>query len=235
VSPLPGSASQRVPRKTSIPPAPNTAADIAALDPLKTLWPAHERFHRCYDVSWGSRDFYSSGPQHPGRFHPFTPAGRSGDLPVLYGAKDDIGALSETVFHDVPIRGTKHVPRSKLNHQLIIQLAPTRDLTLIDLTSDGLRWLNLSRVELIESDARSYAETAAWARALHDHSLKADGLMWVSRQHDLSQCLILFGDRVKVSELDIPADATPLPLGIGPGYDMVCHHADRAGITITNP
>lgn len=206
---------------------------MAALRPLIVTWPAVREFYRCYDVNLGSREFHAGDAAHRGRFHPFTPAGAQSDLPVLYGASDDLGALSETVFHDVPVRGTKHVPRSKLRHRLIVPLAPGRDLTLIDLTSPGLSRLRLSRLELIESDARSYPRTAAWARALHDHPVRADGLTWVSRQHDTSASLVLFGDRVEVSDLSVPADAIPLVLGTGAGLDRVCAAADSAGITIT--
>ena len=124
---------------------------------------------RCYNAAWGSRDFYPGDVTHRGRFHPIRPTGALADLPVLYGADSSLGALSESVFHDVPVRGTKHVPYASLRHRLLIELAPTRDLSLIDLTSLGLHRLRVSRAELIESDPRSYSDTTAWGRTLHDH------------------------------------------------------------------
>jgi hypothetical protein len=64
-------------------------------------------------------------------------------------------------------------------HRLVVALMPRRDLLLVDLTSDGLRHLGLTRGELLEFDARNYPQTAAWARALHEHCARIDGLLWI--------------------------------------------------------
>lgn len=219
----------RVPAPVAVP-APG-APD--SLDPLLTTWGAGEKFHRCFDVGWGSRQFDAGDDAHRGRFHPFTPDGGTEPLPVLYSASDVDGAVFETVFHDVPIRGVKRVPHAKLLHRLVVALVPGRDLTLVDLTIEGLRRLELTRRELIDSDARSYPDTAAWARALHAHPHGVDGLLWVSRQHDTSRALVLFGDRVGGGDLEVAPDEVPLILGIGRGLDLVSAAASRAGITIT--
>ena len=57
--------------------------------------------------------------------------------------------------------------------------------------------------------------------------------MWVSRQHDTSRALVLFGDRVALAELEVARGAVPLTLGAGAGLDAVCEAANRAGIAIT--
>ena len=152
---------------------------------------------------------------------------------MLYGASDVDGALRETVCHNLPLHGSEHVSLTQLLHRVLVALAPTRDLQLVDLTSDGLRRLELTRPQLIDSDERSYQATAAWAKALHDHPRNVDGLMWVSRQRDTSLALVLFGDRVKKSELTVAPGQVPLPLGSGPGLDAVATAANRAGITIS--
>lgn len=221
--------SSRVPTPVDVP-APGAPED---LDPLLTVWEAGDKIHRCYDVGWGSRDFYAGDDAHRGRFHPFIPYGSTEPLPVLYGASDFDGAVFETVFHDVPVKGAKRVPHAKLLHRLVVALIPGRDLTLVNLTSEGLRRLELTRTELIDSDARSYPDTAAWARALHAHSENIDGLLWVSRQRDTSRAVVLFGDRVKVDDLAVAPDEVPLTLGIGRGLDLVSSAAARVGITIT--
>lgn len=222
-----------VPPPIAIPRAPTDSAEVADLDPLGYRWPAAKTFQRVYDVNWGSREFYPNSPGRRARFSPFTPAGSADAVAVLYGADDDLGALSETVFHDVPVTGAaKHVPSSKLIHDQLIELECVRDLDLVDLTSHGLSRLGLTRLQLIESDPRSYPETAEWARALHDHPTRPDGLYWVSRQHDISRCLVLFADRVDAADLSVTASSPPLPLGFGAGFDLVCDAADRLGITI---
>jgi hypothetical protein len=199
-----------------------------SLDPLLTTWAADRTFYRSYEIGWGSRDFYAGN----GRFSPFTPDGDTDPLPVLYGANDVDGCVFETVFHDVPIRGVRSVPHAKLLHRIVVGLAPTRDLTLVDLTSDGLRRLQVAREELISCGAPYYPQTAAWARALHAHSESIDGLTWVSRQRDTSTALVLFGDRVKVDDLAV-APEVPLTLGAGAGLEAVAAAANRVGITIT--
>jgi hypothetical protein len=45
--------------------------------------------------------------------------------------------------------------------------------------------------------------------------------------------LVLFGDRVAVSDLSVSPSSVPLTLGAGAGLDRVCEAAARAGITIT--
>lgn len=210
------------------------AGSIAALDPLVTIWPAGEPIHRCFDVAWGSRDFYPSDDQHRGRFSPLIPvvaAGRA--LPVLYGASDEIGALSETVFHDVPVRGVKQVSYRYLRHRLLVPLASRRDLALVDLTSHGLSRLGLAHSELIESGSRFYPATTEWARALHAHPAQVDGLVWVSRQSNTSRALVLFGDRVSVDDLVVVPDRVPMTVGAGSGLALTLAIADRAGITVT--
>jgi hypothetical protein len=213
---------------------PLPPADVASLDPLLHTWPAGQQFHRCYDIDWGAREFYAGTATRRGRFHPIAPKGAQDPLPVLYGASNVDGALSETVFHDVPVRGTKHVPYAMLLHRLVVALVPRRDLTLIDLTSPGLRRLELTHRELIDSDPRSYRATAAWAEALHDHPTQPDGLLWVSRQHNTSTALVLFGDRVPLEDITAASDAVPLTLGAGEGLTAVCLAANRASITITD-
>lgn len=202
------------------------------LDPLLTTWEAGKEFHRCYELSRRPWDFYAGDDTHRGRFSPFVPEGGTGPLPVLYGAGDFDGAVFETVFHDVPIRGVRRVSYAKLLHRLVTTLVPTRDLTLVDLTSEGLRRLELAPDELTTCGAPRYQETAAWARALHAHPHRVDGLLWVSRQHNTSQALVLFGDRVGVGDLAL-APTVPLTLGAGAGLDAVCAAANRVGITIT--
>lgn len=210
------------------------AGSIAVLDPLVTIWPAGEPIHRCFDVAWGSRDFHPGDDQHRARFSPLIPVAAAGRaLPVLYGASDEIGALSETVFHDVPVRGVKQVSYRYLRHRLLVPLASRRDLALVDLTSHGLSRLGLAHSELIESGSRSYPATTEWARALHAHPAGVDGLVWVSRQSNTSRALVLFGDRVSVDDLVVVPEQVPMTMGAGSGLALTLAIADRAGITVT--
>jgi len=172
-------------------------------DPLIGVWPAGRGIVRVYDALYSPRGFWTGTPTRPSR------------------------------FHDVPVRGTKHVPRATLRRKLAITLTATRDLRLADLTGYGLRRLGATRAEIIDSDPRSYADTARWAHGLHAHREHLDGIQLVSRQYDTALALILFRDRVQETELDIAPNAIPMPLALGAGFDNVQDLADQADITIT--
>lgn len=152
-------------------------------------------------------------------------------VPTLYAASDLDGALSETVFRSVPVRGPeKRIGRFVLEPLVASVVVCVRDLILAQLFGHGLRRLGVTRLELIETDAEEYPRTIAWARALHTCGQRIDGLIWVSRQNDGTHSLMLFGDRVPTPSLG--ALQSPVPLWKGPGYEEVQRAADLAGIMI---
>ena len=53
----------------------------------------------------------------------------------------------------------------------------------------------MPKAELIASEPIDYLDTARWAEAIHHQFVGVDGLIWMSRQRDRDQALILFGDR----------------------------------------
>ncbi|HSS51245.1 MAG TPA: RES family NAD+ phosphorylase [Thermoanaerobaculia bacterium] len=191
-------------------------------------WSKGRGILRCHNSRFGATEL-NPGFGH-GRFHPFQDSeGRV--VPTLYGASNVDGALSESIFHNVPVRGSeKAVRRSSLRPMLVSTVAARRDLALIQLHGHGLVRLGVSRSELIDSEVRHYARTAAWAAALHERQKDADGLVWVSRKFDTAFGLVLFGDRVDRSDLEVIEP--PLPLFLGEGYDEIQRVAGLAGITI---
>jgi hypothetical protein len=207
-------------------PAPPDRPD--ALSPLVDVWQSGRPLIRCHDVCFGATEFNPGIGS--GRFHPIT--GREGrSIPTLYGADCVAGALSETVFHDVPVRGPERaILRTVLRPLLLSSLTPGRDLNLAQLHGFGLGRLGVTRAELIDSAAEHYEQTAAWARALHQGNPRLDGLVWDSRQHDDAQAVLLFGDRV--SRRDLSVDEPPLVLYSGRGFDVVQAAAEKAGILV---
>jgi hypothetical protein len=185
-------------------------------------------WHRCHNVRFGATEF-NPGLGN-GRFHPFrSPEGEL--VPSLYGASTIDGALSETVFHAVPLRGGIRVVRSSsLLPMVVSTLAATRDLVLAQLHGYGLHRLGVSRAELLDSDADHYSSTVLWAQALHRCRVRIDGLVWVSRLHDTSFALVLFGDRVRREELEVVKPS--LPLSMGPGLKTLRRAAEQAGFTL---
>jgi hypothetical protein len=112
-------------------------------------------------------------------------------------------------------------------------IVSNRDLRLVELHGAGLRRLQTTHAELIESSARQYPRTARWGQALHDHPEEFDGLVWRSRQHNDSLALVLWGDRVsRFDDLQFDPDEHPIPLFAGPGFDIVQELANDFGITV---
>jgi hypothetical protein len=205
------------------------APDPHAVEPLLLRWEKGSPLIRCHDVRFGATEFNPG--LGSGRFHSFDDLKSGKTVPVLYTAADFDGALSETVFHNVAVRGPgKKVGRFMLEAMVVSTLACERDLILAQLYGYGLNRLGVSRLELIESGAEDYEQTAAWAQALHACDETIDGLIWVSRQNDGSRAIVLFGDRVPRSALRIARN--PVTLYISPGFDQVQEAAEKAGILI---
>lgn len=203
--------------------------DFRAVTPLFETWASGRVIHRVFNHAFQPNAF-NPGKGAGGRFHFFAgPA--AAVVPTLYGSDQEDGALSETVFHDVPVRGPgRVVPESRLHPLSIATLVPGRDLNLVQLLGFGLKRLEIGAEELTSSEAAEYPHTVAWARALHAAFPDIDGPLWMSRQFNAARALVLFGDRVESAELELAAP--PQPLSIGAGRLKVDDAANRAGITI---
>jgi hypothetical protein len=203
---------------------PRPPADI---DPQIERWEAGRTIVRCHGPKDHERQFKDT--THLARFRPLVDCDVV--VPTIYGADDFPGAVSETVFHEVPVRGpSRRILRSQVDGWVWSEVAPTRELSLVALHGTGLRRIQVTRAELIECDAADYADTVPWSVALYDSASAPDGLCWRSRQHDDSFALMLFGSRVSESDLVVVRDAESLALR--PGGDMVFEFAEAADITI---
>ena len=177
-------------------------APVPPLDPLFERWPAGQLIHVIHDTRYAPHSFNPGvdelgRPRNPTRFAPIRD--RNGAVvPYLYGGSTRECAIFETVFHNVPLAAAdKFVDLDDFAHRGHGHVTASRDLLLVDLTTDGLHRLKLPKEELITSAARDYPETARWAEALHQQFKDIDGLMWMSRQRDRDRALVLFGDRVQ--------------------------------------
>ncbi len=195
-------------------------------------WPAEQPFFRVHHSRFAPTEFNPGFGA--GRFHPLTD--RNGRrIPTIYVSGSVAGAFSETIFHDVPVTGVeKRIRVSALLPLLLSAIAPRRRLSLIQLRGLGLRKLEIERRQLIDSDADTYPVTRKWAQALYERDAKADGLIWTSRQHDQSEALLLFGTRVRRSELRIVRSPQSLAPP-GPGWDALLECAEAAGIRVDMP
>ena len=175
-------------------------------------------------------DAFNPGLGAPSRFAPLRR--RDGTpIPTLYAATTAAGALSESVFHDVPYRGRgKRILAARLAGLALSTLIVVEPIRLAMLAGLGLRRVGVRRRDLIESGPGSYAQTAAWAVALHRTAATPSGLLWTSRQDDTASAMVLFGDRVPASALHVAS--APVPLDSGAGLALIDDAATLAGITV---
>ncbi len=209
----------------AVPPPPGPAE----ADPLVVRWEADKPIVRVHPARHLPNQFNPEDKR--ARFRPFANAGAI--VPTMYGAVDFDGALSETVFHDLPRPAAGQVVTHAALYPLVRSHAiPTRDLKLVLLAGYGLDRLKVTREQLIMSPPEEYVHTARWGEALYNCRKRLDGLLWVSRQYELSTAVMLFGGRVRERELKFDYSDV-LPLWTGPGLVDVMQTAAKAGITIS--
>ncbi|MGP9819765.1 RES family NAD+ phosphorylase [Salinarimonas sp. NSM] len=178
---------------------PSPPADLRA--PNTSTLPAGSRLHRIHDSRFGGAAF-NPCLGRPTRFAPIVDAqGRC--VPSLYAATSREAAIFETVFHDVPIAAPfKTVRLADVLTRSHSLLATRRPLVLAELRAPDLVKWGMSHRELVSAPASEYERTALWAKALHDHFPRLDGLAWTSNRCDPDSAMLLFGDRVETQALE---------------------------------
>lgn len=206
-------------------PPPNPAD----LDPLVIEFAAGTPVVRVHPAT-RSADVFNPGLGPPSRFAPLHRVDGS-PIPTLYAATTVAGAVSESVFHDIPYRGRgKRILAGRLTGLALSTVIVMEPIRLAMLAGLGLRRLGVRRRDLIESGPGSYGLTAAWSLALHSCPAAPSGLLWTSRQDDTASAMLLFGDRLAETALLVASD--PVPLDRGPGLALVDDAATLAAITV---
>ena len=173
---------------------------------------------------------FRSGPDGDARFSPI----RSGDgrvIPTWYGSRTLSCAMMETILHDVPAPPEGYildVERLREADLRVSRVRCQRALTMVDLSSKGLKRIGLQRRDLIDTPVEDYPRTREWAVRLHAQT-SAHGLLWISRQDDEAKALVLFGDRIAEPGFKIEIDREPLYEG--EYLDALLALAEQVGIT----
>ena len=173
------------------PPADLAGRGLSVLDFDKSIFRSHSIFR--HPVYFGKAGLY--------RFN-----APDGSYQVLYAGTDLYCAFVESLIKNP---GSRVVTTTELKVKSVAELKAVRALRLIDLTPSGA----LMR---IGADARLFsAEHEAarlWSKALHDHPIAADGILYPSRLDPVRQAVALFSDRApKFSELNRQSWYAPGP------------------------
>ncbi|WP_263356616.1 RES family NAD+ phosphorylase [Acidicapsa ligni] len=180
-----------------------------ALDATLIEWGKDKTFYRVHHERFRG-DAFNPTRRGNARFSPiYDPSGAV--IPTLYAGSTLDCALMETVFHDVPYKpGFKRISLSVLDGQVRSVITFKRNLQLIDLGTIALHKLAIKRNQLIDTTKAHYPRTRRWAEALYKQVPKAQGLRWTSRQDDRGHAVLLFGSRIKPTDLDAEPEAASL-------------------------
>lgn len=215
----------------TVPPAtPTTPPPPADLDVTLTTVAKGTVLHRVHLDQYGGTTF-NPGKSGNARFSPIR-NDEGAAIPTLYAGSSLPCALMESVFHDVSYApGFKAFDEAKLKGQVHSRIDLTRDVTLADFRNVALRKAGITRNQLIDTEKDQYPHTRAWAEAVHRHAPAAQGLLWISRQDDTGQAIMLFGDRIADGTLRQNGSSCSL-VGDDRTYEEVLDLADRIGVTI---
>lgn len=200
--------------------------------------PATRVWVRVYD---GNDGFNTPNPGHGNtRFAPFDDASSGARVPTMHLAETLTAALLETAFHDVHLQQPRVVSEMSFRSKLYAQLAAPRELFLADLRDDSLSALVLTREHLSNTPAEHYPCTRSIAQAVHASRQAFDGIIWHSRQAELSgkgshEVAIVFADRVPHSRgaWTLPGYGSPLGSLIhGPGRLELDSIAESLDVTV---
>jgi RES domain len=106
-----------------------------------------------------------------------------------------------------------------------------RSLHLIDLGTIALHKFGIKRTQLIDITEVHYPRTRRWAQAYYKQFPKAQGLRWTSCQDDHAHAVVLFGNRIRPSDLSTKSDRMP-PILDGEAILTVLDLAIRLGVIL---
>lgn len=181
---------------------------------------------RVYPRRYGVDGFNGTRLGHA-RFSPLEVGGVV--VPTLYAASTLDVALMETVWHDAPTpsHGFHLVLNAATEPRRVGTFRPSADLHLVDLTTVGLRRMGLARSDVIDSDQLGYAMTRQLSAWLYKNKPNAQGLCWMSRQHDEGRAVVLFASRLGSVKLAVETEDQHFTEG--PHLDTLLTLAQRMG------
>ena len=105
---------------------------------------------------------------------------------MLYVARDAHGAFIESFGHET---GVRYVTEKELAARAIAVVRTRRPLRLADLRSEGLARMGADSQLTSGPD---YDLSRRWARAIHDHPRKPDGILYRARHDPARFCAAVF-------------------------------------------
>lgn len=182
----------------------NTPGKNADLSASLVAWPKGKIIERIHPSQYGATEFNPGAGKS--RFSPIND-GEGKSISTLYGGDSLPVALMETVLHDLPTPcEDAPIELSVLDKLARSQLSPRKDIQFVDLNPRFMKKHGITQGDLLGSSADHYPETRQWAEKIHDDNPEAQGIRWSSKQHG-DKAVMLFGDRINTSDLDVTIDS----------------------------
>ena len=153
------------------------------------------RMYRLHDNRYKTNQF-NPGPRGPGRFHFFG----APQIPVLYTAATETGAVAETLLRNIPVTGG-HIAYGDYESKVMAGLEIKREVRLASFLGTDLRALKVAPEQLTTTPLDNYPQTRKWAEAAHAAGF--DGVAWMSRQDNSDRAYMFFGDRVTEDDFTV--------------------------------
>ncbi|WP_413334577.1 RES family NAD+ phosphorylase [Brevibacterium sp. GP-SGM9] len=180
------------------------AKELLVESALSGVLPTHTvtvgtTWHRVYSSRFGHTE------PNPGygdaRFSPFDAAASDSRVPTFYLAETPHAALLETVLRDVGDWDVREVSEDQFYGQLHCELVTTEAIRVADLRDPQLKTLGIARSAIASSQQEHYPCTRTVAKAIHTSAQNLAGIVWNSRQGEMTgfpnaEAMVLFADRL---------------------------------------
>lgn len=164
----------------------HTLTDLARKGELPyTTISADTPWSRVYDSRFGHTEF------NPGfgnaRFSPFDSELDGNRVAAIYLAETPEAALLEGSLRDVDVDGVPEADEESFQGLLHVELLASDDMTVADLRDPQLDDLGLKRPAISSSPSQHYPCTRTAAKAIHTSPQNLSGIIWHSRQVEVSR------------------------------------------------
>lgn len=186
------------PKRPLLPPS------IQSLPPETTLFRIHDKNYPVTSFNPTLSHRYFGG----GRFD----ATEDDPYPYMYLGTTLSVALSETLLRDLPDgpNPVRILPRSSYHDRKLSAVKVRDNLDVLSLRSNADLGAIRQDTWLTQAPGVEYAQTRHWCHWIRATFPYVAGVSWVSRRDPVGDAIILFGDRVGNSSLDI-SDHPDLP------------------------
>ena len=164
-----------------------------------TTIPADTAWSRVYDSRFGRTEF------NPGfgnaRFSPFDSELGGNRVAAIYLAETPEAALLEGSLRDVDVDGIPEAEEESFHGLLHVELLASEVFKVADLRDPQLDDLGLKRTAISSSPSQHYPCTRTVAKAIHASPQNFSGIIWHSRQVEVSRLprvlvMVLFEERL---------------------------------------